>query len=80
MVRCLITKPSFRIWAGNTHSAGVNAAADEICRSQRTSDHGFRSVGAKLKAEFQRVFKGCLSSGESRAAGRSPAAWALSGL
>lgn len=62
------------------HSDGISTAADEICRSKLTSDYGFKSVGAKLKAEFQPIFKSCLSSGETSAAAHSPSACDLSGL
>lgn len=66
--------------AGSLRGGGGGAAADEICRSQLTSDHGLKSVGAKLKTEFQPAFKSCLSSGETRASTHSPAACDLSGL
>lgn len=65
--------------AGNGHGDGISPAAGGLCRSKLTADYGFKSVGAKLKAEFQPVFESCLSSGETGAAAHSPAACDLPG-
>lgn len=62
------------------HRDVLSAPADGSCKSTLASDYGFKSVGAELKAGFQPIFKSCLSSGERRAAARSPAAPDLSGL